>query len=102
MPMTNTSADDQSLSAALHGRWLHDCVGGPTTALGYCPLNVLSGVLDVARLAVQAVLRNQVQSLLAVLIGSVLEYSCKASLSSRTASTEAHTARLHTSPPPQS
>ena len=43
-------------SVALHAR-LHARIRGPAAALGHDPVDVLRGALDVARLAVDAVLR---------------------------------------------
>ena len=58
---------------------LHAVVCGSSAALGADPVDVLRVVLDVARLAVDAVLRvdHQPHAVLAVLAGHVLVHALK-------------------------
>ena len=58
---------------------LHSVVCGPSAALWADPVDVLGEVLDVARLAVDAVLRvdHQAHPLLPVLASHVLVHACK-------------------------
>ena len=58
---------------------LHSVVGGSSAALGADPVDVLGVVLDVARLAVDAVLRvdHQAHPVLPVLPSHVLVHACK-------------------------
>merc|ERR1719331_1244800 len=63
----------------LNRAWsLHAVVGGPAAALRADPVDVLRVVLDITRLAVDAVLRvdYQLRSLLAILPGHVLVDAC--------------------------
>ncbi len=53
-----------------------DCVVWAPAALGHHPLDVLGGILDVAGLAVQAVLGIDLQLLASVLGGDVLVHTC--------------------------
>lgn len=53
----------------------HDSVRGPPTALRHGPPDILQRVLDVAGLAVQAVLRVDLQPLAAVLVWHVLVHA---------------------------
>ena len=54
----------------------HDRVGGPAAALGHRPAYVLQRVLYVAGLAVQAVLRVDLQPLAARVVRHILVHAC--------------------------
>ena len=64
------------MASAAPTQALGDGVVGPAGALGHGPLDVLGRVLDVAGLAMQTVLRVDLQHLLAAVVRDVLVHAC--------------------------